>query len=220
MRALSLGYIVEQDQRGRLVVPLDLDGAHLGGSRRAIGERDIDIDSAGPDDEAAGLAHQIGGGEAVHALGAGVDKAHRTRSVEDQDDVRAGFYDAAQGGAIFRQLGGAQFQFHAHTLAFDSELYGAHQQGPGAGALDHIVLGAKAAGQQGDLVVVDPRMHDEGHFGHDGAEAFEGIHAPAVGEVEVEQNGVELAGGKQGQAVGETGSDGEVDVNQGFAAQL
>ena len=177
-------------------------------------------DRAGLDDEAGGLAHQIGGGAAVHGLGAGVDKAHRTRSVEDHDDVRAGFDDAPQGGPVLLQAGGVHLEFHAHAVAFDGEMDGANQQRPGAGGLDHIILGAGAQRPQRDLVVVDPGMNDQGHFGHGGAEAFEGLQAPAVGEVEVEQNGVELAGGKQVQAIGETGSDGEMDVNQGFGAEF
>src|ERR1017187_5181326 len=63
-------------------------------------------------------------------------------------------------------------------------------------------------------------MNDEGHFGHGGAQTFEGRDALAVGKVEVHQDDVELADAQQVQAVGETGSDGEVDVDQNFGSQL
>jgi len=217
---LALGDIMEQDQGGRLSVPLDLNRAHLGGSHAAAGKRDFDLGRAGLDGEAEGLARQIGGREAVHLLGAGVDKTHRAGTVEDQDDVGAGFDDVAQCSPVLLDAGGAQFEFRARPAVLDGEVDGARQQRPDARALDHIILSAAAQCPQRNLAVVDPGTNDDGHFGHRGAEAFEGLHAPAVGEVEVEQNGVELTAGKQVQSLREAGSDGEMELNRNFAAEF
>ncbi len=220
LRQLSLGDVVEQDERGWLAVPFDFDGAHFGGARGAAGERDIDFHRAGLDDEAGRLAHQVGGRAAVHLLGPAVDKAHRAGTVEDQDDVGAGLDDVAQGGPVLLQAGGAQLEFRAHAVAFDSEVDRASQQRPDAGTLDQIILGPAAQRPQRGLVVVRSAINDQGHFGHGGADAFEGLHAAPIGAVEVEQNGVELAAGKQAQAIQETGSHSEMGVNQNFAAEL
>jgi len=123
-------------------------------------------------------------------------------------------------GAVFLQAGGVQFQFRARAAALDGEVDGARQQRPVTRARHHIILGAAAQRPQLHLFVVAPGIDDQGHFRHGGAEAFEGRESRTVGEVEIEQYGVELAAGQQEQAIREAGSDGEMDVDQNFATEF
>ena len=117
---------------------------------------------------------------------------------------------------VFLQAGGAQIELHAHAVSFDRERDRANQQGSHARALDHIILRAAAQRPHRDLVILEPRIDDQWHFRDCGAKPLEGLHALAVRQVEVEQNGVKLAAGQQLQAFGETGSDRQANVQQSF----
>ena len=92
------------------------------------------------------------------------------------------------------QRGSPLFQRPAGAVPFDGIPHRPFEHGGRDIGLDQVVLGALVDGGEREFLVVVSRQHNDGDTDTLGLQPAEGLHPPAVGELQIEQDGVEAAG--------------------------